>query len=163
MKFTSGIPAGVYQPPKKITPSAPKIGSAPRGVKGGVLPSQKSNAYVPPIKQPSFTSTIKPLTKEKNKALDALKSLGGDAKTRAKFISDMDAKKPFSGFVDLQGKRYQVVNGFFEVDGEQYAVSKDKRAVINRNHQIIGEIVNNEIRTPSASFLNEMSTIGNKL
>lgn len=101
-----------------------------------------------------------PATATSAQALAAIAQQDSAAKSRAVWIAKMKALKPYNGVVSVAGVKYTVKNGSLSFGGVNYQVSKDGRAVINRNLAIVGEIKGGIMGKPTAAFLAEMKQYG---
>lgn len=80
--------------------------------------------------------------------------------SRDAFIKLYKDKPEWSGMLSV-GDEYRLVkNGVFSLDGQDYAVSKDGRVIINRELFAVAEVVGGRMVPISAATLNELKTIG---
>lgn len=86
--------------------------------------------------------------------------IGSTAEERDAFIKRQKDRPEWSGMISI-GSEYRLVkNGVFQMDGKDYAVSKDGRVVINKNLIAVGEIVGGRMVQLTASTLSELKNLG---
>ena len=121
----------------------------------------RTHAVKPATKSPAKHVSKKPSpVNSKTAALDALAKAGGDIAERANIVKKFKNLPPWSGRITIAGRRYNVTRGTLVFNHNAYQVSKDGKAVVNKNGLVIGEIVNGVMREPSQELLKELSLIG---
>lgn len=140
---------------KKVA-AAKKAAEDAKKVAAAKAAAAKASAVKPAIK-PMIKPAAKPSQAD---ALAAIAMQGEAEKRRADLIKNMKNLKPYNGKVLIAGKTYPIKGGNLTFGGVGYQVSKDGRAVINRDLLLVGEIRGGVLNKPTKEFLNEMKAFG---
>lgn len=153
--MSAGMSTRVVAKPTVTVAATEAVAAATIQKTAAVAAARAAVAVVPanPVPKPE----AKPSRED---ALAAIAAQGTEEKKRADIISTMTNLKPYNGKVLIKDKQYPIVNGSLNFNGAAYQVSKDGRAVISNNLQLIGEIRGGVMTRPSAEFLNEMKFLG---
>jgi len=83
------------------------------------------------------------------------------AADRQAFVNYWKKQPLFNGRLGINGKEYNVMRGVFVFEGKHYFVSKDGRAVIDpESNVLIGQVIARQIVAPSQAFRDWFVSLG---